>query len=284
MCDSFQDADPEEWEQACAQENQNNTASDSPDDRADEKLSWFICETRDMNTGNISSDISSSAPQFQLEVSVELQLSDAETLNLTLFGRSSHNSLRLRPLDEEEEETGDDEGQKEAFFCCRPLLPSSESSNQSRCLLWLTNQTVLTATAKEKLPWKRTQKDEWKCQFRVVWLVLLCVVLLAIVTLVVKQVYRGKRLFRKSQLHPGGFNASPQLNDVQGQIETIAPRGAALHSFEFQSWSGLSPIQEVENQNDMETLLDGNVNHCYTGNLHHRSHSSLPSLTEEQPR
>ncbi|CAN9510422.1 unnamed protein product [Ophioblennius macclurei] len=267
MCDPFHDAEHEKWEQTCSQENQNNT-SDSQDDGADQRLSWFMCETSDMNTGNMTSNLSTSAPMLQLEVSVALQLSDAETLTLTLFGRRSRNSLHLRPLDEEEEDAGGDGGQKEAFLCCRPLPPSSESSNQSRCLLWLANQTALIATAKEKLPWERTHRDEWHCAFRVVWLALLCVVLLAIVSLVVRQVYRGKHSHRKYQLHRVGPNAVQQLNDVQKKIETITPRGAPIHTYEFQSWPiGLSPIQEVDSQS----------------NLHHRSHSCLPSVTEEQP-
>lgn len=57
---------------------------------------------------------------------------------------------------------GDDDKPMEAFYCCLPPLPTSKSSNQSRCLLWLSNQTVLTGTAKEKLPWKRTRRG-WCC-------------------------------------------------------------------------------------------------------------------------
>lgn len=96
-----------------------------------------------------------------LEMSVELQLEDAESLNLTLYGRSNHSCLYLYPPEEEEEEEEkkrkDDQGQNEAFYCCLPAPPTSESANHSHCLLWLANQTVLNATVKEKLPWKRTQ-------------------------------------------------------------------------------------------------------------------------------
>lgn len=91
-------------------------------------------------------------------MSVELQLRDAETLNLTLYSSSNHSSLHLHPPEEgeeEEEKERDDEGQRKAFYCCLPVPPTSESANQSRCLLWLANQTVLTATAKERLLWKR---------------------------------------------------------------------------------------------------------------------------------
>lgn len=115
-----------------------------------------------------------TAVKVYIEMSVELHLTDAETLNLTLYGRNNHSSLHLHPPEEEEEKEvveekeeekkkkKDDEGQRKAFYCCFPSLPSSESANQSRCLLWLTNLTVLTAIAKEKLPWERTQKG-W-CQ------------------------------------------------------------------------------------------------------------------------
>lgn len=93
---------------------------------------------------------------------MELRLDNAKTLNLTLYGHSNYSSLDLHPPEEEDKDKRkDDEGQK-AFYCCLPVLPTSESANQSRCLLWLANQTVSTATAKEKLPWKRTQKG-W-CQ------------------------------------------------------------------------------------------------------------------------
>lgn len=112
-----------------------------------------------------SSIYPSTALKVHLEVSVELQLRDAETLNITLYGRSNHSSLHLHPPEEEEEEEKkkeDDEGQRKAFYCCLPVPPTTDSANQSRCLLWLANQTVLTATAKEKLPWKRPQKG--RCQ------------------------------------------------------------------------------------------------------------------------
>ncbi|XP_047433317.1 uncharacterized protein LOC125003426 [Mugil cephalus] len=290
MCDPTQAPYREMWEQACAQDNQTS-------DGLGKNVSLFVCET-DMDMAQMYSNISSSAPEFYLEVSVEIQLSDAETLNLTLYGHSNHSSLRLHPPEEEEveveeveevapsREKGDDEGRSEAFFCCLPLLPASESANQSRCLLWLASQTVLTATAKGKLPWKRTEKDEWRCVFRAVWLALLGLVLLTTVTVVIGQIYWGKRLSSKCRLRQAGYNTSvQQLNDREKQTETITPNGREIHSHGFRSWTGtiLSPIPEVDSQNDIETLLDGNVDHCYTANLHHRAHSSTSSVTEEQP-
>lgn len=97
---------------------------------------------------------------------MELRLA-AQSLNLTMYGLSNHSSLYLHSPDEEEEEE-EEEGEEdvkrenEAFYCCLPILPTSESTNYSCCLLRLANQTVLNATAKEKLPWKRTEKG-W-CQ------------------------------------------------------------------------------------------------------------------------
>ncbi|XP_069553570.1 uncharacterized protein [Brachyistius frenatus] len=284
MCNLSQTPDRKMWEQACIQKNQSNmTDSASLDSRGggdDPETSWFMCKT-DMDIDELHSNISTSALKLHLEVSVELQLSDAETLNLTLYGHSNHSSLHLHPPEEE----GDDEGPREAFYCCLPLQLASEPTNQSHCLLWLANQTVLTATAKEKLPWKRTQKGEWWCVFRVLWLALLCVVLLTIVTIVVGQIYWGKRLCKKSKVCPAVYDfTGQQLNDGEKQTDSITPEGTDLHSYSFQSWSGtgLSPIAEAESQDGLETLLDGNIDHCYTANLHHRVHSFPSSVTEEQ--
>lgn len=94
---------------------------------------------------------------------MELQLRDAETLNFTLYGHNNDNVLSLRPPGEEEEiKKTDDEGLRKAFYCCFPGPSTSESANQSRCLLWLSNQTVLNATTNKEPPLKRTPKG-W-CQ------------------------------------------------------------------------------------------------------------------------
>ncbi|KAM9362780.1 uncharacterized protein ABDE67_010025 [Symphorus nematophorus] len=286
MCDPSQTLEHEKWEQACTQEDQSNMT----DPVSDPEESWFMCET-DMDMAELQRNISDSALKVYFEVSVTLQLKDAETLNLTLYGLSNHSSLNLHPPEEEEEEEEeekkkDDEGQRKAFYCCLPAPPTSESANQSRCLLWFANQTVLTAIPKEKLPWKRTEKDEWRCMFRVVWLVLLCVVLLTIVTTVLGQVYWGKCSCKKPKVHPVGYNfTDQQLNDGEKHTHIITPRGMILRSDASRSWSELSAIEEVDSQDDIETLLNGNDDQCYTANLHHRSHpssSSSSSLTEEQ--
>lgn len=155
--------------QACNQGSYGNATepagSDSGRGGGDPEQSWFMCET-DMDMAELHSN-SSSSGIAHFEVSVELQLTDAETLNLTLYGRSNQSSLHLHPPEEEEEveeaeeeEKKGDEEQTKAFYCCFPATPTPQAANQSRCLLWLANQTVLTATA--KLPWKRAQKG-W-CQ------------------------------------------------------------------------------------------------------------------------
>ncbi|XP_032393726.1 uncharacterized protein LOC116703188 isoform X2 [Etheostoma spectabile] len=258
---------------------QSNT-TDSSRGGEDQEKSWFMCKT-DLNTAELQSNTSSSVLKVHFEASVELQLRDAETLNLTLYGSSNHSSLHLHPPEEEKEE--DDKGQKKAFYCCLPVVPTSESTNQSRCLLWLANQTLLTETAKKKLPWKRTQKDEWQCGFRVLWLALLCVVMLTIVTTVFGQIYWNRRSCKNPKVYPVGYDITGQQSKDGEQTEIIIPKGMILHSHGSRPKSGLTPIQEVDAQDEIETLLDGNVDHCYTANhLHHRIHPSTSSLTEEQ--
>ncbi|XP_038569421.1 uncharacterized protein LOC119899082 isoform X2 [Micropterus salmoides] len=266
MCDPSQVPEREKWEEACAQENQSNMtdpASDSWRDREDPEKSWFMCET-DMDMAELHSNSSSSALKVHFKVSVELQFRDAKTLNLTLYGGSNQSSLLLNlpeeeeeeEEDEEEEKNKDDEGQRKAFYCCFPASPTSESANQSRCLLWLANQTVLTATEKGKLPWKRPQKDEWRCVFRVLWLALLFVVLLAVVTTLLRQIYSGRCLLKKPKVRPVVYHFTGQhLNDGEKHTESIIPKETILHSYGSRPWSA---------------------------NLHHRSHPSTSSLTEEQ--
>ncbi|TKS68138.1 hypothetical protein D9C73_002199 [Collichthys lucidus] len=124
----------EKWEQACARDDQSNTTDPASDSRR--------------------------ALKVQFEVSVELHLTDV--VNLTLYSLNNHSSLHLRPPEEEEGQTEDGEGSgSEAFYCCLPSRLASASANQSRCLLWFSNRTVLT-TAKETLPWKRTMKGKPK--------------------------------------------------------------------------------------------------------------------------
>ncbi|XP_033936710.1 uncharacterized protein [Pseudochaenichthys georgianus] len=233
-----------------------------------------MCET-DVDVSQLHRHSSSSALKIHLVVSVELQFGDAETLNLTLYGHTNHSSLHLYPPEEEdkEEEEEDKEGQRKAFYCCLPALPISESANQSHCLLWLANQTVLNATAKEKLPWKRTEKDEWQCVFRAFCLALLGVVVLTIVITVLGHIYWRRNSCKKPMVHPVVYDVTgghcQGLKDGEIHTEIFIPKG-------------LSPIPEVDTQDndEIETLLDGN--HCYTENLHHRNHPFMSSLSEEQ--
>lgn len=83
---------------------------------------------------------------------MELQLRDTEELNLTLYGLSNNSFLQPHPPGEEGEEEVDGAGEKrakgndghgEAFYCCRK---TSDPGAPSQCLLWLANQTVMTAT------------------------------------------------------------------------------------------------------------------------------------------
>ncbi|XP_061586118.1 uncharacterized protein LOC133451170 isoform X1 [Cololabis saira] len=235
------------------------------------KMSWFMCET-DKDMTELYSNVSSSDHNLLLKVSVEFQLNSTEYSNLTLYGHGNHSSLHLHPPEDEEREMGDDDddddddSQREAFFCCLPLLPAATSSNRSQCLLWLANQTLLTATLKEKLPWKLTDKDEWLCMFRVAWLALLCVVFLAIVTTVIGQIYREKKLCKKPKVRPAVYDINRQLlKDGEKQTNVVSLKGTTLELYESQAQSELSIIQEVES--DVETVLDGIPDHCYTGKV-----------------
>ncbi|KAM9770198.1 uncharacterized protein ACNS7B_008434 [Menidia menidia] len=278
ICNPSPTADHEKWRQICSQKYQRQfTDSDSAPETSGGvlRMSWFMCEA-DSDMDEMLSNISSSANRLNLEVSVQLQLNKKETLNLTLYGRNNHSSLHLHPPEEEEDEMADDGGRREALYCCLSPLPVSKSANHNQCLLWFANQTVLNETAKEKLPWKRTQEDEWQCVIRVIWLALLCVVFLVVATTVIREIY-WKKLLRepstKAKTHPTDHNLKGQeLNDHEKQMGCVTPKGTALKSQRPYTLSGLSPIQEDENQNDMDTLLDGSADHCYTGKLHHRSH------------
>ncbi|KAK2817005.1 hypothetical protein Q5P01_025196 [Channa striata] len=284
ICDPAQTVEHEKLEQACAQANQSNTtglASGFRGSSKDREDSWFTCQT-DTDMMELHSNILTSVVKVYLEVSVEFHLDDTEALNVTFYSHNNFSSLHLDSLEEEEEErTTSDEEQNEAFYCCLPVLPTSELSNQSRCLLWLANQTVLTA--REKLPGKWSRTGEWRCIRRVLWLCLLCVVVLIIVTTVIGQIYWKGHSSKNPKVLPFDFTRQ-QLNDGEKHIEVAPIAGPVRLSYEARHWSGLSPIQECEIQEDIETLLDGSVDNCYTANLHHRVHPSTSSLTEEQAR
>ncbi|XP_071400954.1 uncharacterized protein [Centroberyx affinis] len=276
-------------------------------------VSWFMCET-DVDMADLHGNDSlsvypsiyssthafihpsvrpSAGPEASLEVSVKVRLGGAGFLNLTLYSHTNHSSLYLPPPEEEEEQE-EDEGQTEACYCC---FPASESTNRShRCFLRLSNRTVWTAAVRGKLPWKRTEKDEWWCMFRLLWLVLLCVVLLTVATTVLGQIYRGRCCCEKPKVCPvrcytgQHLDASaPSLGNCSEEkhTEMPAPKGMVLRSFGSHYWSGLSPIEEVETD-FADTLLAGDMDHQsydITGcnaHLHHRGHPPFSSPAEEQ--
>ncbi|XP_029363702.1 uncharacterized protein LOC115047113 isoform X2 [Echeneis naucrates] len=259
LCDPEHTAEWGKWEQSCTSGNESYTILDSKEGSNYSERSWFMCQA-DLDMEELNNISASATPvDVHLEVAVELQLYEAETLNLTLYGFSNHSSLDLHPpeqLEEEDDNEKGDEGEK-ALYCCLPAQPSLESASQSRCLLRLANQTVLTATAKEKLPWKRTQRDEWWCIFRVLWLSLLCVVLLTTVTTVLRQIYLERHLCKKSMV-------PPVHNFKGGDVHTeISPKEKDRHVSSSWIWSDLSPIEEESHcQENTETLLDGNVDAC----------------------
>lgn len=113
-----------------------------------EELNIWMCLT-------CCSRCMSLSAALQLEVSLELQFKDVESLNLTLWGLRNHNSLHLQPPKDEDDNKGwnvEEGGEVKAFYCCSPAPVSSESTTQSQCLLWLPNQTALTWAAHHQPP------------------------------------------------------------------------------------------------------------------------------------
>ncbi|KAL6110048.1 uncharacterized protein ACO6RY_19210 [Pungitius sinensis] len=280
-CGPTPTASSNKLEQDCTQEDESNATdpeSDSGRGGGDPEKNWFMCET-DVDMAELHRNMSSSAQETDVEVSVKLHLSDAETLNLTLYEGSHRSFLHLHPPEEEEEEGRGGGGLWTAFYCCLPVPPTAESANQRRCLLWLANRTVVTATVQEKLPWKLIQRDEWSGVFRALWLALLCVMVLMLVTIVLGQIYwkiEGScKRHAPLNIHPLAYAVNgQQLNDAGRHMEMIAPKGMIFHSYGYRPGAGLSPIEEVHTQEDIETLLDVNDDHCCTANLHHRMHPS----------
>ncbi|RVE76381.1 hypothetical protein OJAV_G00007200 [Oryzias javanicus] len=276
LCDPFSTSVHERWEQVCQRNNQSSLLDLALKSwNGDPKTGWIMCESdRDMQELHLSS---SSDLELLLEASLELQLSQTENLSLTLYGHSNQDSLQLH-LPEERGVDGEyDEGQREVFHCCLPPLPTAKSANQSLCLLWFANQTLLNGTAKEKLPWKRMQTDEWHCVYRAIWLALLCVVLLICLIVVIGQIPWVTRLKKKPKVQSGVYSTTGlQLNGVNHQTKTTTFTDIKPHQF----WPlfGLSPIPEDISQ---EELSYEETDLSYTGNLHHRVHLPPSLLTED---
>ncbi|XP_076021573.1 uncharacterized protein LOC143012369 [Genypterus blacodes] len=292
ICHPCQVLGEEKMEPACTQGCHSNVSDpglESMSGSNDEDVRWFMCKT-DMDM--VPHNNSLSDLKGYLEVSVELQL-EAQSLNLTMYGLSKNSSLYFHSPDEEEEEEDerveDVKRENEASYCCLPLLPTSESTNYSCCLLGLANQTVLNATAKGKLPWKRTERDGWRCMFRILCLVLLCVTLLIVATLVLGQIYWGNRRY-KPRVWPVNYDLTgQQLRVGEKHTEITAPKGMNACSFGPRYWSALSPIEEVETLDMPDTFLDENVDQpsyeitgAFNAHLYHRNHPSTSSLTEQQ--
>ncbi|KAF6733482.1 hypothetical protein FQA47_020572 [Oryzias melastigma] len=212
LCDPFSTSVHERWEQICQQNNQSSLLDLALKSwNRDPKTGWIMCESdRDMQELYHSS---SSDVELLLEASLELQLSQTENLSLTLYGHSNQDSLQLHLPEERGGDGGDDEGQREVFHCCLPPLPTAKSANQSRCLLWFANQTLLNGTAKEKLPWKRMQTEKPKVQ---------------------------SSLYSTTGL---------QLNGVNQQTKTTT--FTAIKPHQFLPLFGLSPIPEDISQEDL---------------------------------
>ncbi|KAG7241302.1 hypothetical protein INR49_025820 [Caranx melampygus] len=104
-----------------------------------------------------------------------------------------------------------------------------------------------------------SSSDEWRCMLRVVWLALLFVVLLTVVTTVLGQIYSERRSRKKPTGSPAYSPAAQTSNDGKRSRGIVIP-------------NELAPIEEVDSEEGIETLLDGNFNHDYTANLHHRGH------------
>ncbi|XP_023812300.2 uncharacterized protein LOC101170901 [Oryzias latipes] len=276
ICDPLSTSVHEDWMHICQQNNQSSLLDLALKSwNSDPKTGWIMCETdRNMQVLHLNS---TSDVELLLEVSLELQLSQTENLSLTLYGHSNQSFLKLHLPEERGVDGGNDEGQREVFHCCLPLLPTSKSSSQSRCLLWLANQTLLNGTAKEKLPWKRMQTDEWRCVYRAIWLALLCVVLLICLIAVIGQIPKVIRLKKKPKVQSSDYNSTNlRLNGVNQQTKTTT--FADIQSNPFWPLFGLSPIPEDIIQED---LMYEDADHSYTGNLHHRGHQPSSSLTED---
>lgn len=269
-CSSWQTAEWQKGKELCTQENQVslNPLSDSRV-WGDSDKNWFMCET-DLDMAELQQNLSSSALRLLFEVSVELQLRDTEDLNLTLYGLGNHSSLQPHPPEEEDgaggERAKEDNGKGQAFYCC---LPTSDPAAQSHCLLWLANQTFMTAT--QRPPSRVTSKGEWRCALRVLWLVLLCVVLLAILSTVLEQIF----IYKKAKVHPACCEVT--FKQSKGRIldfNVTQPWAVSINGTE------LPPIQEAQSQDDIETLLDGTIDHSSTACLHHRSHHATATDTD----
>ncbi|XP_056136176.1 uncharacterized protein LOC130112726 [Lampris incognitus] len=269
--------------------------------RSDPGVGWFACET-DVDMMDLNNDSLLPGLKVTTEVSVVVHVGgEGSSLHLKLYGQVPHSSLHIHPPGEraEEEDHEEDQVQRD-FYCCLPVPPTPETTNHSRCLLRLSNETLFTSTERATPPLRLESKGEWWCVFRVLWLALLCVVLLIVITAVLGQVYRQRRggIKKPEVFQVRGYRASPPSNGSgpsfgghPGEMctEMIKPKGKARGFLESHCGLALFPIEEVELSDLSDTVLDGetgchscDVTGDYNPKLHHRGHPSSSSCTEEQ--
>ncbi|XP_057700491.1 uncharacterized protein LOC130920945 isoform X2 [Corythoichthys intestinalis] len=248
------------WQEACDESDADSSQTQDDTGSEDPRRLFYRCEAQGSGT-ELHSNSSGSA-KIHIEMLLKLQLGDANFLNLTLYGHTNSSSLQLHP---HEEET-DDGGHGVASYCCHQVSLTSERSNHIVCLVRLSNHTFSTAAVNKNL---RQTQDEWSGMFRILWLVLLCVVLLTLTLALIRQVKRSGHCKK----------GHPVDHGVNGQ----QLKGRNLHSYEPRlTWSGLSPIEEVEVIDDAETVPEGHVDYSYvTANLHHRPTLTLPQRGAE---
>ncbi|XP_008315174.1 uncharacterized protein LOC103383704 isoform X2 [Cynoglossus semilaevis] len=273
VCDCSQISELNMLERCCEQWNLNNTdysLSNYTADRGGLAKNVFICQT-DVDMTEIHNNTLSSGTAVHLQVSVELQLDEAQTLNLTFQGDSHYGNLVLYSAEQpeaDEEDGGETDERPKVFYCCAPVPPTSESASQGRCLLWLTNQTLFTTTAEEKLPWKRQERDEWQCILLVLWLALLCVILLTVVSTVLQQIFLSRGVNRKPAVHTVHSSKGQQFNGSPPKVNS------------YRRKSELSPIEEAYSQENIQTQLDEELSHG--AQLHLRGQTSTRFVKEAE--
>ncbi|XP_077379416.1 uncharacterized protein LOC144020148 [Festucalex cinctus] len=269
-CDPPPTPGGEEWHEMCDEREANKSPTLDNARSEDPHSSFYMCETQGSVT-ELHSNNTPSAAKVHIEMSVKLQLGDANFLKLTLYGHSNSSSLHLQPPEEKTE----DGGPSVATYCCALAPPTSQTSNHIVCLLRLKNYTIISAA--ENKTFRKKQEDEWGGVFRILWLVLLCVILLTLTLTFLRQIKQSQHRCKKVHLLGYGFTEQ-QLKDGINDTKISHLKGRNLHCYEPRpTWSGLSSIEEVVVADDEETVLDGHVDHCYmTANLHHRPTVTFP--------
>ncbi|XP_054635216.1 uncharacterized protein LOC129182761 isoform X2 [Dunckerocampus dactyliophorus] len=246
----------EKW---CEERDVDGNPTSKPRGVEDTNTSWYMCETQG-NAAQLQSNNSHSA--VLTEMTVELQLGDAKFLKHTLYGRSNSTNLQLHSPEGEAGERRDDDGHRGASYCCLTVPPTPGTSSHITCFLRLSNHTISITRATGKF-----QEDEWGGVFRVLWLVLLCVMLLSLTSAFLRHINQKGGCSKKSKVCPLGYGFTGQeLKDGRKDTEINILKGRNLHTYESCPMrSGLSPIEEVEADDDVvESVLDGKVDQYVT--------------------